>query len=53
MISNELGTKIHKFFILDTLKHWTNGTGEMEKEKLEDIVRKRVAEFVKYVFEEV
>ena len=52
MINEELRTKINKFFILDTLKHWTNGTGEMDKDKLKCIVKERVKKFMKLVFGE-
>jgi len=48
-----LKVKINKFFVLDTLKHWTGGTGEMDKVELERIVKERVAKFVKFVFGEI
>ncbi len=50
-IGNETNVKINKFFVLDTLKHWTNGTCEMDKQKLKGIVEKRVDAFIKFVFE--
>ena len=43
--------KINKFFILDTLKHWTNRTHQMQKDELASIVEKRVEKFMKFVFE--
>lgn len=50
-IENKVKDKINKFFILDTLKHWTNRTHQMQKDELASIVEKRVEKFMKFVFE--
>jgi len=53
VICGELKIKIEKFFLMDTLKHWTHGTGEMGKAELMHIVEKRVKKFMEFVFGEI